>query len=150
MNNIPTDKKKKTYTKSKRRVSRERILQVLYAWDAGGMEIEENSLKEVRFVYPIIEKEDEVFSNEILLLVKEGLSTIDIQIEEASKNWRIARMDKVDLSILRLSSIELNFLDSPVPVVINEAIELAKTYGSENSPRFINGILNKLAKDIKK
>ena len=69
-----------------------------------------------------------------------------ILFNEASDDWSIERMSKVDLTILRLAYYEMNFdEDIPVKVAINEAVELAKIYGGDDSPAFINGVLGKLA-----
>lgn len=76
-----------------------------------------------------------------------NLPTIDKKIGALSTNWRIERMPLVDLSILRLATFEILFrTDVPKTVAINEAIELAKRYGAEDSPAFINGILDQLEK----
>ena len=73
------------------------------------------------------------------------LEEIDEKINEVSKGWKIERMGKVDLSILRLGSFEILYdEDIPVNVAINEAVELAKKYGTDESYSFINGILGKL------
>ena len=77
--------------------------------------------------------------------VKEKLSQIDEIISEKSVGWSIARMAKIDLNILRLAVYEIKFDDSiPVKVSIDEAIEIAKVYGGDSSPSFINGILAKV------
>lgn len=79
-------------------------------------------------------------------LVLEHLAEIDQIISEASSGWRLNRMGKVDLTILRLAVFEMRFdEDIPVKVAINEAVELAKTFGEDESPSFINGVLAKLA-----
>lgn len=71
---------------------------------------------------------------------------IDPLIEEAAENWKLVRMPKVDLNILRLAAYELMFCpDIPMNVSIDEAIEIGKRYGSEESPNFINGVLDQLA-----
>jgi N utilization substance protein B len=72
---------------------------------------------------------------------------IDRKIEEYSKGWKINRIGRVDLTILRLSIFELLFSDVPVGVVINEAVELAKKYGTDKSGAFINGILSNISKE---
>lgn len=75
-----------------------------------------------------------------------NIDNIDNAINEASDDWSIERMSKVDLTILRLAYYEMNFdEDIPVKVAINEAVELAKIYGGDDSPAFINGVLGKLA-----
>ena len=66
-------------------------------------------------------------------------------IEEASSNWRLDRMARVDRNVLRLAVYELLRTDVPVKVVINEAIELGKKFGSESSGAFVNGVLDKVA-----
>ena len=74
------------------------------------------------------------------------LEEIDTAIGEASKGWKVSRMAKVDLTLIRLATYEMKYEeDIPVKVAINEAIELAKQYGSDDSPAFVNGVLAKLA-----
>lgn len=78
--------------------------------------------------------------------ILEKLENIDIEIEEVSKGWKLNRMAKVDLSILRLAVFEIQYDEEiPTKVAINEAVEIAKKFGGENSSRFINGILAKFA-----
>ena len=77
----------------------------------------------------------------------EKLEAIDKTIERFAENWEIKRMAYVDRNILRLSTYEMVYLDEiPVKVAINEAVELAKRYGEEDSSKFVNGILDKIAK----
>ena len=73
------------------------------------------------------------------------LSEIDGMINEAAKGWKTSRMGKVDLTIIRLAVYEMKFEeDIPTGVAINEAVELAKAYGTDDSASFVNGILAKL------
>lgn len=73
---------------------------------------------------------------------------IDREIDEISKGWRIGRIGKADLAILRLAVYEMKYDDTiPMSVAINEAVELAKKYGGERSSSFINGILAKMVKE---
>lgn len=75
------------------------------------------------------------------------ISGLDAEISEKTEGWRIERFSKVDLSIIRLALYEIRFDDeSPEKVAINEAVELAKVYGGEDSPKFINGVLARLVK----
>lgn len=75
------------------------------------------------------------------------LPTIDEAIQKAAPEWPIAKVARIDLSILRLSVWELLFTkDTPPKVVIDEAVELAKAYGNDNSPAFINGALGSVLK----
>lgn len=78
--------------------------------------------------------------------IVDKLSEIDSILSEASSGWKLNRMGKVDLTILRLAVFEMRFDDDiPVKVAINEAVELAKIFGGDDSPGFINGVLAKLA-----
>lgn len=89
------------------------------------------------------------FAEEIIRGVKAHRVEIDRLISEKSKHWSIARMARVDLSILRMAIFELLFRgDIPRNVTINEAIEVAKKFGSEDSPAFINGILDEVAAGV--
>lgn len=72
---------------------------------------------------------------------------IDGMIKEFSTNWSLERMAKVDLAILRMSSYELLYLsDIPTSVVINEAVEIGKRYGTSDTPSFVNGLLDKISR----
>ena len=73
---------------------------------------------------------------------------IDEILKKHAENWAFERIAKVDLAILRLAVYELKFAETPTPVVINEAIELAKEYASDDSKRFINGMLDRIAKEV--
>ena len=80
-------------------------------------------------------------------LIEDKLSEIDKKIEELSVGWKKERIGKVELTILRLAIYEALYDDDvPAGVAINEAIELAKKYGGDDSPSFVNGILGKLTK----
>lgn len=76
-------------------------------------------------------------------------SQIDRLIEKAAPEWPIPKLNRIDLAILRLATHELLAKEAPTKVIIDEAIELAKTYGASSSPRFINGALGHLIKIIK-
>ena len=98
---------------------------------------------------PMSEK-DETYVSERVYDILSKLNEIDSDIEEASESWTVSRMSKIDLSIMRLAYYEMRFDDSvPLQVAINEAVEIAKLYGGDNSPSFINGVLGKLAKNGK-
>jgi N utilization substance protein B len=77
--------------------------------------------------------------------VRDNKDALDSKIEASSENWKVSRMARVDLSILRIAAAEIIYMnDIPDSVSANEAVELAKTYGGDESPKFINGILGKL------
>ena len=81
--------------------------------------------------------------------IEERLEKVDTVIEENAENWRIQRLAKVDLSILRIALIEMFYVEEvPIAVAINEAVSLAKIYGSDNSAKFINGILGTVARKM--
>ena len=74
------------------------------------------------------------------------IEELDAAINEVSKGWKTIRMGKVDLTLIRLAVYEIRFEEEiPVKVYINEAVELAKKYGTDDSPAFVNGILAKFA-----
>jgi N utilization substance protein B len=86
------------------------------------------------------------FAAELVKGVTENRAAIDELLAGKSKNWSLARMARVDLSILRIAIFELLYRsDIPKNVTINEAIEVAKKFGTEDSPSFINGILDEIA-----
>jgi N utilization substance protein B len=89
------------------------------------------------------------FATTLVQGVVDAQAQLDNSIEKASLNWRIPRMPIVDRNILRIGAFELSQRrDIPVSVSINEAIELAKRYGSNESRAFINGILDRIAADL--
>ena len=78
--------------------------------------------------------------------ISEKVKDIDVLINEKTKGWKTTRMNKADLSILRLAVFEMKWdADVPVGVAIDQAVELAKKYSSDDGPSFINGVLAKLA-----
>ena len=81
--------------------------------------------------------------------VVENLAQIDGRITRASRNWRLERMGRVDRNVLRLAVYEMAFTDGEVPakVAINEAIEIAKRFGEQETPAFVNGILDRVLVD---
>ncbi|MBA64021.1 MAG: transcription antitermination factor NusB [Planctomycetaceae bacterium] len=74
--------------------------------------------------------------------LRQSRSLVDSILEESSENWTLSRMAPTDRNILRLGVYELTQTDTPGPVVIHEAVELAKRFGTEDSPRFVNGVLD--------
>ena len=80
----------------------------------------------------------------------ESLKVIDKKIESVAANWTVSRMPPTDRNAIRLGAFELLFTDTPHPVVIDEALELAKSFGSAQSAAFVNGILDKLVPQAKR
>lgn len=95
---------------------------------------------------PISEKQQTEITKKYEKII-EKLSEIDSMLDEKADKWSVKRMGKVDLTLLRLAIFEIEFdEDIPTGVAINEAVELAKKFGQNESPAFINGILAKFAK----
>lgn len=90
------------------------------------------------------------FSEGLVRGVSDHLETIDQMIEDLSTNWALDRMARVDLSLLRLAAFELLCRpDVPASVVINEAIEIGKEYGTKDTSSFVNGILDKISRSCR-
>jgi len=132
-----------------RRKAREVTLQVLYELDVQGIDVREAIDRFWRnFDAP---EETRTFSSTLIEGVWNNREQIDKLISGSSENWTIARMSRVDKSILRMAVYELMFCsDIPPKVTLNEAIDLGKIYGSENSGAFINGILDALYGKLRK
>lgn len=76
-----------------------------------------------------------------------NVEAIDEMISGASKGWKLSRLSKVTLAILRLATYEFCYSDLPYNIAINEAVELAKKYDDDKAPKFVNGVLNKIAQN---
>ncbi|MBC7658757.1 MAG: transcription antitermination factor NusB [Chitinophagaceae bacterium] len=126
--------------------SREWALQFLYQ-----AEIEKlfffSEIHFERFVHDRgVERRQVAYLRGLVEGVFEQLTELNEAIDECSEHWNLSRMPVIDRCILRLSTVELKKKDTPPKVIINEAIELAKKYSTENSGAFVNGILDKLSK----
>ena len=89
------------------------------------------------------------FARELVERVQGNLLQIDRSISHHSANWRIERMAAVDRNILRLGTYELAHTTTPVQVVLNEAVDLARRFGNDPSPSFVNGILDAVARGVR-
>lgn len=95
---------------------------------------------------PEISEQESTHIAEKFEKIKERIPQIDEKINEVAKGWKTDRMGKAELAILRLAVYEMIYDEEvPVKVAINEAVELAKKFGGDDSPAFVNGILAKLA-----
>lgn len=131
-----------------RREGRELALQILYSLDLNPIKMQE-TLQLFRENSRAVEHV-RLFAEELAAGVMANRDEIDKLIAGTSKNWAISRMAKVDLNILRLAVFEIVFrIDIPRNVTINEAIEVAKKFGTDDSPAFINGILDEIAANNK-
>ncbi|MDD5307382.1 MAG: transcription antitermination factor NusB [Deltaproteobacteria bacterium] len=131
---------------STRRRSREVAFQLLFQLDASGAAAQETvELYRASFAEGSLPDE---FSVELFSAVAARLPEVDGVIEKASDNWRLERMSRVDRNILRIGVHELTAkTDVPARVAINEAVELAKRFGTAESAAFVNGILDRVARD---
>jgi N utilization substance protein B len=132
---------------AKRTRARERALQALYQIDVASEGIEEALARFWKSFEPV-EREVMDLAEALVRGVAQHRRAIDDTIERISTNWRLDRMAKVDRNVLRLAVYELLRTDVPVKVVINEAIELGKKYGSESSGAFVNGVLDRVAAEL--
>lgn len=140
---------------STRRDGRELALQALYSKD---LVLQDANVALTRIMESFGEGEDpalevhskaHAFASELVAGVIENLAEIDRRIAEKSKHWSMTRMARVDLNILRLAVYELVFRpDIPKNVTMNEAIEVAKKFGAEDSASFVNGILDEIASTV--
>jgi len=125
--------------------ARECALQALYQLDLSGGEAREA----VRAVLAHVEEADESterFADELVRGVQSERAQIDEIIQQSSTHWKLDRMARVDRNILRLAVYEiLRRADIPIRVSLNEAIELGKKFGSEESSAFVNGVLDRIA-----
>jgi N utilization substance protein B len=96
-----------------------------------------------------VDPDAQKFARDLVAAATEQGAQIDELIASSSKNWRIERMSRVDRNILRLGACELLvFREVPVKVVINEAVELAKRFGTAESSAFVNGVLDRIANAV--
>ncbi len=150
-----------------RRVGRECALKMLYSLKLDRDQIDPEKIlgafwKNFRFADDVLGEPLEaidsplpasarLFAETLVKGVVEYRAVLDRKLSEVAKNWSVDRMTPVDLSILRMAAYELLYHpEIPVNVTINEAIEIAKRYGTEESSSFINGLLDKIAKGVEK
>ena len=129
-----------------RRKSREYALQMLFQWEMGKQEpskIEEGFWKNAK-----AQKSTRDFANQLFESAAARAEELDPIISTHAQNWRLERIAAIDRAILRLALCEIRTTSTPAKVIINEAVELAKKFSSEDASAFINGILDAAAKAI--
>ncbi len=135
-----------------RHLSRSVVLQTLFEWDVRNLSNEATHEALVRNVGEFAPAAGDLpFMEDLLKGVLARTSDLDLVIEKAAPEWPLARIAPVDRNVLRLGLYELLFADRekvPAKVAINEAIELAKSFGGENSGRFVNGVLGAVYKEL--
>lgn len=130
-----------------RRRARARALQALYAWDLvpnGGL----ISVAERLFTDLAVGPNVRAFAGPILAKAAASLSEIDADLAAITTNWRLERLSAIDRSVLRMAAAELRIGDTPPVTVIKEAIHLAERFGTDASARFVNGVLDALARRL--
>ncbi len=134
----------------RRRRAREYALQILFQIDFKSQEVSRNDFE--GFWLDKNESEDvRKFTEELVRGTIERLDEIDSRLEKVAENWVLKRMAAVDRNILRFAAFEILYRkDIPPAVTINEAVEIAKKFSSSEAAPFINGILDKLAKEMGK
>lgn len=131
--------------------SRQRALQVLFLWDLRKQTIDDA----ISAFYDTLSSEEDdpqrAAPDEFMETLVRGTSTkapeLDQRISEKSEHWRLDRMPAVDRNILRLAVYEMNEIKTPAPVVIDEALELARQFSGDESVSFINGVLDAVHRD---
>jgi transcription antitermination protein NusB len=136
-----------------RRTARERALQALYQLEMTDGRADD-ALAAAWGASAEVEKPDpetQRFARELVSGVRSNLAEIDALIREYSHHWRIDRMTRVDRNVLRIGIFELKYrADIPRSVSIDEAVELGKIYGTEESSAFVNGLLDRIAQALSK
>jgi N utilization substance protein B len=125
-------------------------LQALYAWEqrGGGVETGMPVLQEL-FANLRVSPANRPYAEILVRLVATNLAKIDRIIEEALTNWRLERLAVVDRAILRLGTAEMMFVDDVPPrICIREMVQLAEKYGTGDSPRFVNGVLDAVMRRV--
>ena len=131
----------------KRRSSRELALKFLYQFELNGGDLDE----QIKLFLERNSSQEDVanFMKELVVSLIDKMEEIDEIIQKFSDHWILDRMTVIDRNILRMGACELLFnFSTPPKVVINEAIDIAKKYGNEDSPEFVNGILDKVYNEI--
>ena len=134
-----------------RRRSRQRALQILFLWDARKQPVDEAIDAYYDTLYSEEQPARDPFVIDLVRGTVQNAAKIDEQISKHAEHWRMERMPVVDRNILRLGIYEIlfgNYEEVPPKVAINEAIELAKSFGGESSGRFINGVLGTIYREL--
>lgn len=134
---------------SNRHLARTIAMQTLFLWDFKGKDVDINDIEKSVLTNFSPNFEDQNFVNHLLVGVKARIDAIDRYIIKYATEWPLDQITIVDRNILRIGVYELVYdQDIPAKVAINEAIEIAKTFGSESSGKFVNGVLGAIYKDI--
>lgn len=122
---------------------------MLYAWESRGLEMSPKTILDDFETERSIADESRDYMRTLVNDVAENRANIDRELEHSLTNWRLERLSVIDRNILRLAAAEMLYeADVPAAVAIQEAIVLAEKYGTNESPRFVNGVLDALRKSI--
>lgn len=124
--------------------ARAAAMKLIYEWDMGG-EGGDDTLSGILEVKP--GEQEYKYMRRMVDGVQQSLDQIDPLIERYAEGWKLDRLMRVDLAILRLGAYELLIKEEPAAVVINEAVELSHTYSTEQAGGFINGVLGKITRE---
>ena len=125
--------------------ARGRALQAVYAWDVRGEEGLERVATQV-WDDLAIGPEERKFASQIVGVIIRQRREIDTALADVTANWRLERLGAIERCVLRLAAAELIRAETPPKVVIQEAVRLAERYGSAQSARFVNGVVDALAR----
>jgi N utilization substance protein B len=132
-----------------RHSGREAALQMLFQLESSGVAVDQAIDLFWRSFGADADPEGRAYADGVVRGVWAALPRLDEQIVAASTHWRIERMTRVDRNLLRLGTWELEHrTDVPRAVVLDEAVELAKAFGSDESSAFVNGVLNRIAESL--
>jgi transcription antitermination protein NusB len=137
-----------------RHQSRQVALQVLYAVDvvdrlrSSASPTEQETFENVAANFDLPEGA-RAFAKELVAGVSAHRDALDARITEHARNWRLSRMAAVDRNVLRLAVYELEHGDTPASVILDEAVELARRFGDDPSPAFVNGVLDAVAHSVR-
>lgn len=124
-------------------------LQVLYAWESRASEPSPNPVLREFLYERRIAAASQPYLRQLVQTVTDHHEEIDAWVQDALTNWRLERLSAIDRNILRLAAAEMLYIEEvPAPVSIKEGIELAEKYGTAESPRFVNGVLDALLRTI--
>lgn len=130
-----------------RSAAREEAFKLLYS-----LEIQKENIEEQTEIYleneEISDENTKIYMKDIVDGIEKNITTIEEKISEnLKKDWKIERISKINLVLLKLAIYEILYTETPFKVVINEVVELAKKYGDDTSPNFVNGILASIVKE---
>ncbi|HET9453289.1 MAG TPA: transcription antitermination factor NusB [Gemmatimonadaceae bacterium] len=127
--------------------ARSRALQAIYAWDLRGEQELERVSNQI-FDDLLVPAEERKLAGMLLRTLREHGRELDTLLAEVTTNWRIERLGVIERCVLRLAAAELHRGETPPRVVLRESIRLAERYGNPESARFVNGVLDALARKM--